>query len=267
MTAKQKILLEQSKTRERINELLGLAEKTDEQRAEMSTLTDRAQEIEVELRAAIVAEPQVTTETTETGLDAEARERLELRSKSAVVSYVKAACEMRSVNGPEAEYNAALGMGVDQFPLELLAPPEVRQNTDTDTSTNQQTWLDRLFDMSAARYLGVTFNSVGPGVASFPITTAGASGKRNRRNRKRPRRRLGPSELPNSNRNEIPFIASSVLRMRQGSDPAWKMRYSVISGWRLLKVSTGPFSRAILGQVEQARILSECRRLGSQNPL
>ena len=175
MTAKQKILLEQSKTRERINELLGLAEKTDEQRAEMSTLTDRAQEIEVELRAAIVAEPQVTTETTETGLDAEARERLELRSKSAVVSYVKAACEMRSVNGPEAEYNAALGMGVDQFPLELLAPPEVRQNTDTDTSTNQQTWLDRLFDMSAARYLGVTFNSVGPGVASFPVTTAGAT--------------------------------------------------------------------------------------------
>ena len=175
MTLTQKIQLEQSKTRERINELLGIAERTDEQRAEMSTLTDRAQEIEIELRAALVSQPEIKIETTDTGsLDAEGRERLELRSKSQVVSYIQSAVQMRGVQGPEAEFNAALGMGVDQFPLEMLAP-EVRQTTDTDTSTNQGTWLDRLFDMAAARYLGVTFNSVPAGVASFPVTTAGAS--------------------------------------------------------------------------------------------
>ena len=175
MTLTQKIQLEQSKTRERINELLGTESRTDEQRAEMSTLTDRAQEIEVELRAAIVAEPEIKIETTDTGhLDAEGRERLELRSKSQVVNYVQSAVQMRAVQGPEAEFNAALGMGVDQFPLEMLAPEE-RATTGTDTQTNQGTWLDRLFDMAAARYLGVTFNSVSPGVASFPVTTAGAS--------------------------------------------------------------------------------------------
>ena len=108
------------------------------------------------------------------GVDSEARERLELRSKSSVVNYVKAACEMRSVSGPEAEFNSALSMGADQFPLELLAP-EKRQTTDTDTSTNQGTWLDRLFDQAAAQYLGITFTSVGPGVSSHPVTTAGAS--------------------------------------------------------------------------------------------
>ena len=32
-----------------------------------------------------------------------------------------------------------------------------------------------MFDQSAAQQLGVTFNSVGPGVASFPVTTAGAT--------------------------------------------------------------------------------------------
>ena len=171
MTAKHRIQLEQSKLRETINRLLGLAEMTDEQRGELTTATERGTALEVELRAAIIAEPEVTI--TE-GVDSEARERLELRSKSKVVNYVKAAAEMRSVNGPEAEFNSALSMGADQFPLELLAP-EKRQTTDTDTSTNQGTWLDRLFDRAAAQYLGITFTSVGPGVSSHPLTTAGAT--------------------------------------------------------------------------------------------
>ena len=36
-------------------------------------------------------------------------------------------------------------------------------------------WLDRLFANTAAMRLGVTFESVADGVASYPITTAGAS--------------------------------------------------------------------------------------------
>lgn len=174
MTKKQELLIEQSKLRERINALLSESELSDEQRSEMDKSTERAQALEVELRAAIVSEPEVRV-TDE--LDAEARERLELRGKSSVVSYVKAAIEMRSVKGAEAEYNTALGMGSDQFPLEMLAPAEERETTGTDTQANQGTWLDRLFYDAAASYLGVTFNSVGPGVASYPVTTAGATGK------------------------------------------------------------------------------------------
>ena len=113
MTAKHRIQLEQSALRETINRLLGLAEMTDEQRGELTTATERGTALEVELRGAILAEPEVTI--TE-GVDSEARERLELRSKSKVVNYVKAAAEMRSVSGPEAEYNSALSMGADQFP-------------------------------------------------------------------------------------------------------------------------------------------------------
>ena len=171
MTAKQRLLLEQSKLRELINGLLGEAELSVEQRASMDKATERATALEVELRAAIVSETEVTVIQ---DVDSEARERLELRSKSKVVSYVRSAVEMRSVSGPEAEYNSALGMGADQFPLELLAP-EKRQTTDSDASMNQGTWLDRLFDQAAAQYLGVTFTSVGPGVASHPVTTAGAT--------------------------------------------------------------------------------------------
>ena len=90
------------------------------------------------------------------------------------MSYIQAAIEMRSVKDAEADYNASLSMGADQFPLEMLAPEE-RANTGTDTKTNQGSWLDRLFEQAAAQFIGVTFNSVGPGVASFPVTTAGAS--------------------------------------------------------------------------------------------
>ena len=36
-------------------------------------------------------------------------------------------------------------------------------------------WLDRLFSDTAAMYLGVTFESVEPGVASFPVTSAGGT--------------------------------------------------------------------------------------------
>ena len=51
----------------------------------------------------------------------------------------------------------------------------MRATTDTDVSVNQQTWLDRLFDQTAAARLGVSYRSVGPGVASVATTTAGST--------------------------------------------------------------------------------------------
>ena len=75
--------------------------------------------------------------------------------------------------------NAAVGIGANRFPLELLAPPERRAEdratTDADTMTVPRTWLDRLFAETAAMRLGITMESVPAGSASFPVTTAGAS--------------------------------------------------------------------------------------------
>ena len=60
--------------------------------------------------------------------------------------------------------------------MELLAPPvETRATTDTDTQTTPRRWIDRLFAGTAAERVGVTMESVPAGVASFPITSAGAS--------------------------------------------------------------------------------------------
>lgn len=174
MKKSQKLAIEASETRQKINDLLGKDDLTDEDRESLDSLTKRMQEIEVETRAAIVAEGDEETTTTTDG--GEGREVRELRAKVKLGEYVGAALEMRAVGGAEAEFNAALEMGLDRFPLELLAPePETRATTDTDSSVSQQGWLDRLFADTAAARLGISMRSVSPGVASFPITTAGAA--------------------------------------------------------------------------------------------
>ena len=56
MKVSQKIALEMSAKRETLNALLSVDEMDDAQRAEMGGLTTRMQELEVEARAAIMAE-------------------------------------------------------------------------------------------------------------------------------------------------------------------------------------------------------------------
>ena len=53
--------------------------------------------------------------------------------------------------------------------------PEERATTNVDAGATQRTWLDRLFAETAAMRLGISFEAVEPGVAAFPVTTAGAS--------------------------------------------------------------------------------------------
>ena len=177
MTILQRLQLEQSELREDLSRILGIAaaDRSDEDKATLSTNTTRLREIEPEIRAAIVASPEETG-TVET-VDAETRERRALRARVTLSGHVSAAMEQRSLEGAELEFNQALGLrAAGAFPLELLAPEvEHRATTDTDSAAMQRPWLDRLFADTAAMRLGITFESVSPGVASFPIVTAGAS--------------------------------------------------------------------------------------------
>ena len=182
MTPAKRLQLEQSEKREAINALLDKGDLSDEQRGELDTLTKRAQQIEVELRAALVAEPEPSTTVVDNG-DAEQREFRALRGKVKLHKYIAAAMENRSADGAEREYAEALGLTGGQVPLSMFAPPEVRKaddpetrtTTDTDSTTTPRPWVDRLFADTAAAGLGLTFESVAPGVASHPITTAGGT--------------------------------------------------------------------------------------------
>ena len=173
----------QSRERGRMAELAMADELSDEQRNELDIIEKGTPDLERQLRAAQIAVDAEEADQRAAGDaarqpegDAEDRERAELRAKVKLAGYVTAAVEQRAADGAEAEYNAAIGLAGNRFPLELLAPPvEERATTDANTTTTPRRWLDRLFAGTAASALGVTMESVPAGEASFPVTTAGAS--------------------------------------------------------------------------------------------
>ena len=178
MTNSQRLSVRLSEIRQRLNEVAGLEGDsfTAEIRAESEKLQAEFADKETQYRSAVIAEADAEKRALETSPDAETRERAALRGRVKLSDHVAAAMEGRGVDGASLEYNQALGLkAAGAFPLELLSPPEKRATTDTDSSTAQNTWLDRLFSDTAAMRLGVTFESVAPGVASFPVTTAGAT--------------------------------------------------------------------------------------------
>ena len=198
MTSAMKRLREleekRSKDRGRMAELALLDELNDEHRAELDKLEKGIPDLELQYRAAKRAAEDEETEQRAAGAaakkpeDGEDRERLELRAKIHLGNYLCAATQKRAADGAEGEYLAALEIspigpnGGAAFPLELLAPPvEERATTDTDTIATPRRWLDRLFADTAAMRLGITMESVPVGVASFPVTTAGASAAQRQR--------------------------------------------------------------------------------------
>ena len=126
MTKSQRLQVEQSEKRQKINALLGKDELSAEERAELEALTARMQQIEPELRAALVAEGAELDEQrareeargADNGMSAEQRERLELRGRVSVGAYLAAALKGRAVTGAEAELQQAAA--VDGIPLEAF---------------------------------------------------------------------------------------------------------------------------------------------------
>ena len=165
-----KLALKLSEKRQEAATLAGNPEATPEQRA---ALAAEVAALEQSWREAVETEQRAEDVGGEgTGEGAELRA---LRGRVRMANYLTAAVEQRAADGAEAEYNAARNIAGNRFPLEMLAPREERATTDTDTATIPRRWIDRLFAGTAAAYLGVTFDTVAPGAASYPVTTAGAS--------------------------------------------------------------------------------------------
>ena len=170
--------------RNRLGEIGGMemAEWTDEIRSELKLLR-RSMEVNGDQQTALelsgVGDPEPVETRTETPAD---NKLLELRDSLQFGTYVAAAMAGRPVlSGAEAEYNAERGIKEGYFPMELLArsaegPLETRAARDGDSQANQGSWLDRVFHESAAAHVGISFRSVAPGVASYPVTTAGGTG-------------------------------------------------------------------------------------------
>ena len=176
MTALQKLLVKQSSIREKINSLLGLETRTEDQDAELVQLTAEGVAIEPEIRAAIVAEPDPQEVVTDTG-DPETRERLELRGKTGLADFLAAAAGGREVVGAAKEYAASVHCSpLNRIPLDIFTAdqPEARAVT-TGPATNGQpeAVVPYVFAQSAAASLGVEMPMHGSGNVQVPrVTTA-----------------------------------------------------------------------------------------------
>ena len=175
MTPTQTLELQLGDLRRKLAEAIGASEPDHEA---IEKLTGEIRSTDINLTATKLLEPEVTKVVTDT-LSPEDRELVELRGKVDFGKYVGAALAgMPIMGGPELEYNQHLGLAANYFPLELIGAGllEARAIRDVDGAAGQATWLDRVFAESAAARLGITMPVVNPGIAAYPVLSAGASG-------------------------------------------------------------------------------------------
>ena len=187
MTNLQKLLLEQSELREKVNAILGDDERGDEERAELAKHTARLQELEPELRAAIVAnqaaenEAEVETRLGANG-DGEKAETRRLLEKANVVRFAQSALTGTALPTELRELNESLDAPERMADGGVLIPwqaLEVRADAVVDTTnltgpTAMRPILPRLFGRDILADLGVRLDNA-MGVTAWPIMTAGAT--------------------------------------------------------------------------------------------
>lgn len=201
MTNSQKLTLRASEIRQRLNEIGGLEGDalTDEIRSERDGLVTEYGETEAQLRAALVAEDEAATEAETRGGAGEDAETAELRSLQGRITlsrFLQCFADGEQLTGAEREIAEHRGLTTagNVVPWDALlptAPPpaelrrrrggaELRADMVTaapasGNPTNQSEIIQRVFARSAVRRLGVAMPSVGVGIASYPVITAGQS--------------------------------------------------------------------------------------------
>ena len=108
-------------------------------------------------------------------IDGEVRERIEIRSRARMASYVTAAADQQPLAGAEHELSAAYGLPAGHMPIEMLLPGnreggEVRAVTPGVVAPGASAGISPvIFESTAAASVGVTFPVVASGEASFPV--------------------------------------------------------------------------------------------------
>ena len=173
MLDSQRLTIRSSEIRARLNELSGLDNLSDEHRSELDTLTTEYRDVEAQRRAALLSEDEGVT--TSAAPDAEMRERIELRERASLTTYLLNAARGRLASGAEAELQNAAGIG-DGIPLELWdVPTETRAVTAAPgtVGVNLDPIRPAVFASSIAPRLGIEMPRVASGTyASATITTS-----------------------------------------------------------------------------------------------
>ena len=183
----RELLDRQSRERGRMAEIAALdaGKITPEVRAEAKGIEEGTPDLELQIRAARSAldadeAASVVTDPNDKPLDAEARERIELRSKVSIGRYLAIGMKGGRLDGAEEEYRQAVGASertipIDAFESEGSDEPERRADMATAApgtiGVNMQGVVPAAFSGSIASRIGIAMPRAPSGQYSVPRLT------------------------------------------------------------------------------------------------
>ena len=178
MTDLQRLEIRAGAIRQRLSDIGGMDELSDEVRSEFETLRREYSDNESKQAALkIGGDAPSTPLETRTG---EGREFRQLVTRSNVGEIFDAALNHNVLTGASREIQEHYGLDTNQVPLALLVRswPDDREletraagvtNSPSNVGRNEQSILPYVFPMAAATFLGVDMPTVGVGEAVFPV--------------------------------------------------------------------------------------------------
>ena len=168
----QRLTLRASEIRQRLADLGGTAELTDDDRAELDRLRNEYQDVERRSQALTIAGD--APEPIETR--SEDRDFRDLERRSNVGELLDSVLAHRAADGAIAELQQHHGLDGNQIPLALLAGDELETRAVTpapaDVGQNQQPIIPYVFPQSAAAFMAVPQPTVAVGEAIYPVLTS-----------------------------------------------------------------------------------------------
>lgn len=174
MTKAQKLAIELSELRQKINELTAKEALDDAERSALATATARWREAETEYRAALIAEGGDGEQENGDEQPAGDAQLAALEARAAIADVFAAALTGRQTDGATAELQGELGLNANQVPLALL---ETRAATPAPATvgTTQQPIVPGVFPAPVAGFLGVDMPRVNAGDQIFPVLATNAT--------------------------------------------------------------------------------------------
>lgn len=170
MSPKNKIQLEILRIKAEIREIASQDTVNEDGQKKLSQLKNELRSQETKLEAALLTDGENSGEVIETpALDAETREREELRGRCSLIRYIRSYRAGKSVSGAELEFRDLHGFEDGQIPLALLeepvTEPETRAITAAPTTTgrNMAAMIPAVFSDSVAGELMIEMPMVPSG--------------------------------------------------------------------------------------------------------
>ena len=166
-----KIAVRLSEVRERLNEIAGIEDFTEEHRSEVETLTGEYRDLEARGRAAAIAQEEETLNP-----PPQDPEKRALIDRATVADVVGAVVEGRATDGATAELQTELGLPSNSIPLDLLETRTAGVTpAPTDVGATQAPIIPAVFPMSAASFLRIPQPRVPVGERVYTVLSTSAA--------------------------------------------------------------------------------------------